>query len=83
MDVLKDAISDKWNDIIKFFGKPENLVCVDNTDEVAASRVVVGDDGVDAQPEGTTIIVGKGKTHLTGNSNSLTLSSIVPPQTIT
>ena len=66
----------------------ENVVkktwfCVDNTDEVAASRVVVGDDGVDAQPEGTTIIVGKGKTHLTGNSNSLTLSAIVPPQTIT
>lgn len=60
--------------------------CVDNTDEVAASRVNVdgndSGDGVDVQP-GTTVIVGKGKTQLPGNENSVTLSAIVPPQTIT
>lgn len=60
--------------------------CVDNTDEVAASRVIEdgndNGDGVDAQP-GTTVIVGKGKTQLPGNENSVTLSAIVPPQTIT
>ena len=41
--------------------------CVDNTDEVAASRVIEdgndNGDGVDAQA-GTTVIVGKGKTQL-------------------
>ena len=60
--------------------------CVDNTDAVAADRVNVdGDDsggGVDAQP-GTTVIVGKGKTAMSGNTESVTLSAIVPPQTIT
>ena len=33
MDVLKEALEDEWDNIIKFFGKPESLVCVDNTDE--------------------------------------------------
>ena len=60
--------------------------CVNNTDAVAADRVNVdGDDsggGVDAQP-GTTVIVGKGKTAMSGNTESVTLSAIVPPQTIT
>ena len=60
--------------------------CVDNTDAVAADRVNVdGNDsggGVDAQP-GTTVIVGKGKTAMSGNTESVTLSAIVPPQTIT
>ena len=62
--------------------------CVDNTDVVDASRVtengvgVNNGDGVDKQP-GTTVIVGKGKTQLPGNENSVTLSAIVPPQTIT
>jgi len=36
MKVLRDAIGDEWNNIMKFFGKPENLVCVDNTDEAIA-----------------------------------------------
>lgn len=36
MDVLRDAIGDEWDNIIKFFGRPENLVCVDNTDEAIA-----------------------------------------------
>ena len=60
--------------------------CVNNTDAVAADRVDVdGNDsggGVDAQP-GTTVIVGKGKTAMSGNPESVTLSAIVPPQTIT
>ena len=36
MDVLKDALGDEYPNIIKFFGKPENLVCVDNSDEAIA-----------------------------------------------
>lgn len=36
MDVLKGAIGDQWNEVIKFFGRPESLVCVDNTDEAIA-----------------------------------------------
>ena len=36
MKVLRDAIGDEWNNIMKFFGRPENLVCVDNTDEAIA-----------------------------------------------
>jgi hypothetical protein len=36
MDVLKEAIGDEWDNVIKFFGKPENLVCVDNDDEAIA-----------------------------------------------
>ena len=36
MDAIKEAIGDEWNNIIKFFGKPENMVCVDNTDEAIA-----------------------------------------------
>ena len=56
---------------------------VDNTDVVAASRVAVGDEGVDAQPVPQTVIVGQGATALSGNANSVTLSAIVPPQTIT
>ena len=36
MDVLKGAIGDQWNEVIKFFGRPESLVYVDNTDEAIA-----------------------------------------------
>jgi hypothetical protein len=36
MDVLKDALGDEWDNIIKFFGKPESMVCVDNSDEAIA-----------------------------------------------
>ena len=62
--------------------------CVDNTDAVATDRVtengegVHNGNGVDKQP-GTTVIVGKGKTAMSGNTESVTLSAIVPPQTIT
>lgn len=36
MSVLKEAVGDEWDNIIKFFGKPESMVCVDNTDEAIA-----------------------------------------------
>ena len=36
MDVLKNALGDEWKNVIKFFGKPESMVCVDNTDEAIA-----------------------------------------------
>lgn len=36
IDVLKDALGDEWDNIIKFFGRPESMVCVDNTDEAIA-----------------------------------------------
>jgi hypothetical protein len=36
MSAIKEAIGDEWDNIIKFFGKPETLVCVDNTDEAIA-----------------------------------------------
>jgi len=36
MDVLKEALGDEWDNIIKFFGKPETLVGVDNADEAVA-----------------------------------------------
>lgn len=36
MDVLRNALGDEWNNIMKFFGRPENLVCVDNTNEAIA-----------------------------------------------
>jgi hypothetical protein len=36
MNAIKEAIGDEWDNIIKFFGKPENMVCVDNTDEAIA-----------------------------------------------
>lgn len=54
-----------------------------SADVVAATRVAVGEDGVDAQPDPATVIVGQGATALTGNANSVTLSAVVPPQTIT
>lgn len=56
---------------------------VDNTDVVAATRVAAGEDGVDAQPDPNNVIVGKGSTALSSEANSVTLSAIVPPQTIT
>ena len=36
MSVLKEAVGDEWDNVIKFFGKPESMVCVDNTDEAIA-----------------------------------------------
>lgn len=54
-----------------------------SADVVAATRVDVGDEGVDAQPTPTTVIVGQGATALSNNASSVTLSAIVPPQTIT
>ena len=53
-----------------------------SADVVAATRVDVGDEGVDAQPTPTTVIVGQGATALSNNASSVTLSAIVPPQTI-
>lgn len=36
VEALKDALGDEYKNVLKFFGKPENLVCVDNTDEAIA-----------------------------------------------
>jgi hypothetical protein len=36
MDVLNNALGDEWKNVIKFFGRPESMVCVDNTDEAIA-----------------------------------------------
>lgn len=55
---------------------------VDNTDVVAATRVAAGEGGVDEQPAPHNVIVGQGATALSNNASSVTLSAIVPPQTI-
>jgi hypothetical protein len=39
MDVLKNALGDEWKNIIKFFGRPESMVCVDNSDEAIADII--------------------------------------------